>query len=216
MESGAADERDVIFARAQRHSRRVTVLKRAVPAIAVVLGLGFLGFTYVVSPAAVLIDVAESAISNGRLVMASPKLEGFTPDNKPYSMTALRAFQDLKDVNQIELEEISATLPYENDIATLTAPRGFYDRTANTFEIKGEMQIKTEAGLSAQLNSAFVDITKASVKSEMPVEVKLDGGTVAADSLEVQNGGKILIFDKRVRVTVEGSYGKSQPKTDGS
>lgn len=209
--------RDQAFARAQRHSRRVGWLKTTVPLIAIIIGVGFFGYSYMVSPNSVSIDVAESAISNGRLVMASPKLEGFTQDNRPYSMKAVRAFQDLKDMGLIELEDISAELPFDNnDIAMLSAPGGLYNRNNNTLDLNGDLAIKTKNGMSAKLKSAFVDIATGSVRTDLPVEINMNGTSVTAESMQVRQHGKIMVFDKRVRMVIDDTKGKTQPKTDGS
>lgn len=215
--SAFTEERDKAFARARKHSRRVNLLKVALPLTAAVIAVGFIAYSYIVTPASVSINVAESAVSNGRLVMASPKLEGFTKDNRPYSMSATRAFQDLNDMEQIELEQISAKLPFDGDtIATLTAPGGLYDRGKNTLDLKGDLVIKTDDGMSARLKSAFVDIATGSVRTDEPVDIQMNGTSVKADSLHVQENGKILVFDKRVRMVLDPSRAKSQAKADGS
>ena len=213
----SAADRDRAFARAKRHSRRVSLLKTALPVAAIVLGAIFVAYSYAVTPASVSINVAQSAISDGRLVMASPKLEGFTKDNRPYSMSAVRAFQDLNDMGLIELENISAELPFDADnVATMSSPGGLYDRNKNTLDLKGDLSIRTKDGMSAKLKSAFVDIATGSVRTDHPVEIKMNGASVSADSMQVQNNGSIMVFDKRVRMVIDDSYGKSRPKADGS
>lgn len=212
-----ARERDKAFARAKQHSRRVNLLKVALPLAAAAIAIGFVAYSYVVTPGSVSINVAESAISNGRLVMASPKLEGFTQDNRPYSMSATRAFQDLNDMGLIELEQISARLPFDGDnIAVLTAPGGLYNRDRNTLDLKGDLEIKTQDGMSARLKSAFVDIATGSVQTDQPVDIQMKGTSVQADSLRVEQNGKILVFDKRVRMVVDPSREQAQTKADGS
>lgn len=214
-----AGDRDEAFARAKRHSRRVNWLKIAIPVVAIVTAVGFIGYSYVVSPASVSINVADSTISkDGKLVMANPKLEGFTQDNRPYSMTAERALQDLKDMGLIELETIRANLPFDaNNTATLTSPGGLYNRNNNTLDLnKGDLTIKTSDGMSAKLKSAFVDITKGSVRTDLPVVINMNGGKVTANSLQVRNNGKIMVFDKRVRMVIDQTGDKAKQKTDGT
>ena len=47
--------------------------------------------------------------------MANPKLDGFTKENLPYSMTATRALQDFDKNGIIDLEGIDARLPVSAD-----------------------------------------------------------------------------------------------------
>src|SRR5262245_50493814 len=78
--------REAEFHSARHHSRRVRFLKVVLPSLAAAMALGFLGYSYLSKPVRLSMDVASSAISNGKLVMSNPKLEGFTKDNLPYSM----------------------------------------------------------------------------------------------------------------------------------
>ena len=214
---GASEGRDEAFRRAQRHSRRVSMLKWALPTIGGAIAVGFAVYAYVITPLKVDIDVSGAALSDGRLVMASPKLEGFTKENRPYSMVAERAFQELTDTGVIELEKLSASLPFTNDAtATVTAAQGFYDRAANTLELKGALNIKTTDGMSARLESAMVDIGKGTVTTDQPVDIRLKGGQVQAETMKVLERGKRLVFDKRVRMVLEPAPIENPPKASGS
>jgi lipopolysaccharide export system protein LptC len=207
----------VAFARAKRHSRHVSILKTALPVAAVAIGLAFVAYSYAVTPAKVSVNVSESAISNGKLVMASPKLEGFTKENRPYSMTAIRAYQDLKNPHLIELEDILAKLPYdESNFASIEAAGGFYDQKGNTLEMKSGLTVKTTDGMSVDLKSAYIDIAKGDLKTRDPVDIKLNGTSIQADSMSIEDQGKVMVFDKRVRMVVEPQRMNALRKADGS
>lgn len=204
------------FRNAKRHSRRVSFLKLVLPLAAVMIGAGFLAYSYAVTPAKVSLNVADSAISDGKLVMASPKLEGFTKLNKPYSMTALRAYQDLTKPGLIELEEVSAKLPYDaEDYATIEASRGFYDQQANTLLLENGLTVSTTDGMSVKLDTAYIDIAQGNLKTDLPVDIQLKGSRIQADSMNIQDQGQKMVFDKRVRMVVEPRDAATE-KTDGS
>ncbi|MCO5064146.1 MAG: LPS export ABC transporter periplasmic protein LptC [Rhizobiaceae bacterium] len=215
----ASDDGAVKFAafrNAQRHSRRVSVLKFVLPLAAILIATGFFAYSYAVTPAKVSLDVADSAISDGKLVMASPKLEGFTKLNKPYSMTALRAYQDLTKPGLIELEDVSAKLPYdEENFATIEASHGFYDQQANTLQLENGLTVTTTDGMSVKLNTAHIDIAKGNLKTDLPVDIQLKGSRIQADSMSIQDQGQRMVFDKRVRMVVEPRDASLQ-KADGS
>src|SRR3954467_4318006 len=86
-----AGTRGDAFDRAQRHSRRVRVLKFAVPVLAAGIAVAFPVYSYLAAPINISIQADGTAFADGKLVMANPKLNGFTKDKLPYSLTALRA-----------------------------------------------------------------------------------------------------------------------------
>ncbi|MCU0790632.1 MAG: hypothetical protein MUE79_06220, partial [Nitratireductor sp.] len=82
------------FARAQRHSRRVRFLKLALP-VGGALSIILLIVAYAVSQFALpSIDPGEARVMDGKLVMNNPKITGTDSQNRPYSLTAVRAVQD--------------------------------------------------------------------------------------------------------------------------
>lgn len=197
-------EQSAAFALAERHSRRVQILKVALPATAAALVLGFAVFSYVRTPVSAPVAAAENTIVDGKLVMARPQLEGLTNDNRPYEMLAERAIQEIASPGVINLEAISAKLPlYTNDWVSIDAPAGIYDRDRNTLAMKDPFRIKTTNGLSATINSAFVDMGKGTMKSDAPVDIVVNGTRLTADTMSVLEKGKLFVFDKRVRLVIE-------------
>ncbi|MBL8580952.1 MAG: LPS export ABC transporter periplasmic protein LptC [Rhizobiaceae bacterium] len=197
-------DRTEAFAHAQRHSRKVRLLKFVLPLLAVVIALGFLGYTYVVSPREVVMQIEAQSVEDGKIVMANPKLSGVTKDDRPYSMTALRAIQDFSRQTVIELEKIDARLPFDSDSwASVEAERGIYDSQANTLDLPNPISIRSDRGLVARLESAFIDVGKGEMTTTRPVEISLDGSQITSDSMQVVDNGKVLIFEKRVRVNID-------------
>lgn len=192
------------FVNAQRHSRRVRALKIVLPVIGVVIAAGFTGYSYLITPPKVSVDVTGTAIKDGKLVMANPRLDGFTKENLPYSMTAIRAIQDMKDGGVIALEQIDATFPVnEKNSATVDAPSGLYDREKNTLDITDEMTVTTTDGMVAQFKSAFLDIGKGVLKTTEPVDIRTAGSHISADSMTLSEGGKVMVFENRVRMQID-------------
>jgi lipopolysaccharide export system protein LptC len=163
----------------------------------------FVAASAALTPVKVNVATDDSAYANGKLVMANPKLEGVTKDNRPYSMNAVRAIQDLKSQDVIELEDISAKLPMNaEDWVSVDAKKGTYDRLANTLNVTSPLTVKTTDGMTAQLTSAFVDISKGNLETAQPVEIVLNGTQVQADSMKVFEKGKVLVFENRVRMHI--------------
>ncbi len=208
--------REAEFNSAQNHSRRVRLLKLGLPLLAVVMALGFFGYSYMSAPVMLDMDVTSSAISDGKLVMANPKLEGFTKDNLAYSMTASRALQSLGNTGRIELEDIKAKLPVDaGNWASIDAKGGVYDSAKNTLDITSDIVVTTTDGMVAKLKSAFIDIGKGDLKTGDAVDIVLKGTKIAADSMTVLENGKVLVFEKRVRMQISPDSFKAAQKANG-
>ncbi len=161
-----ANSRAEAFGRAERHSRRVRRLKVALPLLAILLVAGFVGYSFLSTPPSVAIQTEGQAFAEGKLVMNSPKLEGFTKDGRPYSVNATRATQDFDKQDIINLDGIDAKMPVEADNwAKVEAVSGIYDRTANTLDVPTDILVTTTDGMVAKLKSAFLDINGGSLKS---------------------------------------------------
>lgn len=204
------------FDRARRHSGHVRLLKLVLPAAAVLMVAAFVGRSWLSAPPGVSVNLGGTAIEDGRLVMADPRLDGFTSDNRAYSMTAARAVQDIGSSGRIDLERIDAKLPFdERSWMTVAAESGVYDRDANTLAIDSEMKVKTDTGITALFRSATVDMATGSLDTADPVDITLDGARIEADSLSVRDRGAVMIFENRVRMQIDGGRLQAAAKPDG-
>lgn len=208
--------RDRAFARARRHSRRVRLLRILLPSLAVIVVAGFVGATQV-SRTTDLSALGNIAIEDGKVVMSNPKLEGVNRDNLPYSMTAERAVQDGLTGGPVRLEGIDARLPFDrSNYAQVDSASAIYDRERNTLVFDAETTVTTTSGLTATLQSAQLDIEKGDLTTSDPVAISLEGTDIAADGMTVVENGKVLIFEKRVKVAIEPSRVRTPEKMNGA
>jgi lipopolysaccharide export system protein LptC len=192
------------FHRAQKHSRRVRVLKFAVPLLAVAIAVAFPVYSYLAAPVSVSIQADGTAFSDGKLVMANPKLNGFTKQKLPYSLTATRATQDVGKQGIIDLDGIDAKLPVASDnVVAVNAAHGIYDRDHNTMDLTSDVSVTTSDGMVAKFKSVFLDMGKGSMKTSNPVDVSRGGSRITADSMSVEDNGRLVVFENRVRVNID-------------
>jgi lipopolysaccharide export system protein LptC len=192
------------IASARRHSGFVRALKIALPLIAVIMIAGFGLRAWLAVPDGLSVDFGATVIEDGRLVMANPRLDGFTRDNRAYSVVAARAFQDVGNTQRIDLEGISGRLPFDaENWADIEASFGTYDRAADRLDISGGLTVSTANGLVARLQTAEVGIADGSLASGDPVEIELDGSRISADSLSVRDRGTVIVFESRVRMEID-------------
>jgi lipopolysaccharide export system protein LptC len=202
--------RDAAFRRAVSHSRKVRVLKLALPVAAIVIAGSFAAYSYISVPGTVSFDVSESAYSDGKLVMANPKLEGFTKDNKPYRMSATRALQHADNSSVIDLEGIDARLPFSGEnFATIGADHGVFNYDQRTLDISSPITVSTTDGMTATLQSAYVDMIQGLLNTDKPVSINLAGVSLSADAMRVTENGRVLVFESRVRLELKPDRFKS-------
>lgn len=203
------------FVAAERHSRRVRVLRRAIPlgmalAVAFLVARSFIGFIGG-------IDASTEGVSiQGRkIVMDKPKLSGFKRDGRSYELTASTATQDLKTPNMVELDRLTARMQTGNDgWANLAGARGLYDSKVERLEVDGGLTVKTETGLDARLQDAQIEFKAGTIVTDKPVEVKMPQGAVEAERMQVLDNGRKLVFEGRVR-SVFVNAGARGNKADG-
>ncbi len=192
------------FVSANRHSRQVRFLKLAVPAVSLAAAAFFASATFFRSEAPVAVSTDSVSLADGRIVMANPKLDGITGDKRPYKMKAERAYQEVKKDGLVELEKITAELPFgDKTTASLTAGGGFFDNSLNRLDLAKDILLVTSDGMQAKLKSARIDISKNGLSTSEPVDITTNGSHITADSMQISEGGKLLVFDKRVRLTID-------------
>lgn len=209
------DPRSRAYARARRHSRTVRVLKFAIPAGAAVAIATVLAIA-VFDPFGRLggLSVGPVRLSGTKLTMESPRLTGFRKDSRGYEVTATTATQDVRRPTVVELTDMRARLATDDGggMAHVEADTGVFDTQNERLDLKQNVKVRTDAGQEVLLRSATVDFKAGVVRSREPVAVKFPGGTIDADSLDVQDHGKVMTFTGRVRTVFEGGEPKPSAK----
>ena len=212
----ANPSREKAFRVAQSHSRKVRLLKITLPILAILMAAAFFGYSWILSPPGIDVQLEGAAFADGKLVMANPKLDGLSNGDRPYTMTAARAVQELDNQGMIELEQINAKLPVaKTDWAVVKAERGRYDRSKNTLEMTNDITVTTSDGMVARLNSALVDIDKGNLQTSDPVDIERPGTRIRSDSMTILQNGKVLVFEKRVRMHIDPGQVKAAAQTTG-
>lgn len=205
------------YAAALRHSRRVRLLKIAFPAATLFAIAVFVGTTMIsrVLPEGASVDSA--AISEGKLVMSNPVMTGQMGDDQSYSVKALRAVQDLSAQSVIRLEDIVADFPFNGtEMAVLSAISGIYNRDEEFLSLNQPFTVTTEAGMTAELSSAHIDIKSGKLSSDQQVKIDTDKATLIAQSLTMENNGATITFDNGVRMTIKPGAVKAATDRKGS
>lgn len=200
----ASHKTNKVFARAQKHSRRVRFLKVVLPVCALVLAGVFSWFTFFSVPKLTDIIVLNGEEeSDNKLVMTAPKVEGYTNDNRLYSMTAARAVQDSQRTGLIELEDIAATLPFgDRGQAFIDAEGGVFDNINGRLQFFRPFTVRTSDGIIAHLLSADINIGTSQLKTTDKVEIRSKTEILTANGMRVLDNGHVVMFDGGVRLVI--------------
>lgn len=192
------------FDRARRHSGMVRFLKLALP-LGGALALAIIAIAYYVSLAVLPdLDIDGASIEQGKLVMNNPTLAGTDGNGRPYSLSAERATQDADNPARVSLVSIKAKMPVSDSaFAHITAATGIYDTAGKTLELGGTIAVDMDDGMTIRLEDASIDIEKGSLRTEKPVVVDTGRARVSAESLTLEDRGKKIIFENRVRMTLQ-------------
>jgi lipopolysaccharide export system protein LptC len=209
--TGAVDEtgdkQARAFRAAQRHSWRVRLLRRALPAAAIG-GFVLLLLGTWLDPLRLYrklpVEFSRITISGNKLTMEAPKLTGFTRDKRPYVVTADSAAQDLTKPDLVELTNINGQVEQaDRGMTELRAKSGLYDMKAEHIHVFDGVEIRASGGYRANLREAFFEVRKGHIVSKDPVDVVFPEGNLQASRLEIFDHGAKAVFDGGVTMTVK-------------
>lgn len=209
--TGGRRDNEHAFERAMRHSRRVRVLRRAIPvAIALIIGAVILVRWF--DPLRVLIrlptDSGTLVISGSKITMEAPKLTGYTRDSRWYELTARSAAQDITKPNVVELHDVRAKVEAEDkSMMHLTATEGTFDRKIGILTLGRSITLKSTNGYELRLKEAVIDTGTGAIASNKPVVVQMQQGTLNANGLEVVQAGEVVRFNGGVVMNLLGDKG---------
>lgn len=213
LEFLSIDRGEHAYEAAQRHSGYVKFWKMALPATGFVIILGISGALLANSMFAPEAEVASISLDDGNLVMENPELNGFDKNQRAYSLTALRAVQDVANPTRIALEKISAELPIDDTVsASIDAGNGIYDAELKTLILDKKIEVTTTSGLRLNLDDANIDIGEGVLSTSGAVVATSPQADISADSLSVSDNGNRIVFNGTVRMVLRP--GKLQNLSD--
>jgi lipopolysaccharide export system protein LptC len=208
------------FRIAKRHSRRVRLLRVAIPTLVVLLVLGFAAVTWF-NPLRIVAKLPHGAgtltISGTKVTMELPRIAGYTRDARAYELSAQSADQDLTRPENVELKGIAAKVALQNDaFVEMSAARGLYNSKAEQLRLGESIVLKSSSGYEARLSDALIDMRSGQIVSDKPVEVKLLNGVLNARRLEVAEQGAMVRFSGGVTMTLDLSRDPATGSVTGS
>lgn len=204
-------DREKAFRDAGRHSSRVRLLRRAI-LIGSVGALAAFVVNTVFDPFGRLpqgVSLAQATLNGTRITMDLPKLNGYRKDGRPYELRARSGVQDVRTPKIIELNEVDAKLEMaDKSSVRIVSPTGVFDSGAELMRLmsdaaSGGIRITSTSGYDIVMRSASMDFKSGAVVSSEPVTVKMNNGSVRADSLDIANNGAVVSFIGNVRSVIQ-------------
>ena len=194
------------YRKAMSHSRRVKRLRVLLPVGALAVTLVFVAVSLVRSLMPEELQIESAKIEDGKVVMEKPAIAGRNSEGVRYSLRAERALQDIKTPNMITLETIAAAVPVNDTVlARVVATSGIFDRAANLLNLDKPFTLNLSSGIDAQFGSANLDIAGGTMTTDDPVAIQTKGASIVANSLEMKDKGRTMIFTGAVKLNIEPS-----------
>lgn len=191
------------FRKAQRHAKRVKLLKLVLPIVGVMIILAVAAALIIRQVLLPDLDIGEIALQDGKLVMENPNLNGLDKEKRPFSLSAAKAIQDSDQPKRVELVSIDARLPMDDTVfADVKAGNGIYDAEDKTLVLTKTVNVVTSDGMVLTLQDADVDIDEGSLVTLNPIVATSQKADISSQSLKVEDNGKRLVFEGTVRMTL--------------
>jgi lipopolysaccharide export system protein LptC len=180
-----------------RHSRRVALLKRVLPAIGVTLLLLIAVWPRLAPlwerirlnfPA---IDLREAR----QLRMVNPHYAGVDRLGRPFLVTAAvgRQVPDRQDLMSLEAPRADMKMHADADVV-ITAATGIYQSQTQLLDLFGEVTLVHQDGTRFVTDTARVDVANNAAEGTDPVEGHGPSGDVKAEGFRILGKGDTIIF----------------------
>jgi lipopolysaccharide export system protein LptC len=202
-----------------RHSRRVALLKRVLPAIGVALLLLIAMWPRLaplwermrlVFPA---IDLREAR----QLRMINPHYAGIDRLGRPFAVTAAvgRQVPDRQDLMSLEAPQADMKIHRDVDIV-VTAATGIYQSPVQLLDLFGHVTVVHQDGTRFVTDTARVDVANGTAEGSDPVVGHGPSGDVNAAGFQILGNGDTIIFTGKSDMLLRGAApgtAKSAPPT---
>jgi lipopolysaccharide export system protein LptC len=181
----------------KRHSGRVRVLRRLLPALCVALLTLLVGWATVKG---LLLREGAKTHAEGAIRMVNPFFQGRTEAGRPFLVRAKTAVRDDVDANKVTLEEPVFTVGADaKDQTTVRAKQGLYRDDTKVLDLRGAVTLDDFRGNHFVTEHALVDTRMGNVDGDTPIQGHGPLGALSASSYAVHDNGLYAHFEGRVR-----------------
>ncbi|MEW5423386.1 LPS export ABC transporter periplasmic protein LptC [Amorphus sp. 3PC139-8] len=200
--AGARRERQRRAAR--RHTRLVKTLRLVLPLTGLAIVVVTFGMAAVQSFLPIP-GIGSINVTSEGLEMNDPNLAGRLNDGRAYHVRAGKAVQSFADTSRIALTDLVATLAESDDqTVTMNSRSGLFDTDDEWLTLNDGIVLTTTDGYKVDLSNATLDFKAGSMVSDEPVNITSEKFDLSANSVDIQDEGKVVRFVGDVHLTLRG------------
>ena len=191
-----------------RHSRRVALLKRVLPAIGVALLL-LIAVWPRLAPLWERMRLAFPAIDlreARQLRMLNPHYAGVDRLGRPFVVTAAigRQVPDRQDLMSLEAPRADLKMHAGADVV-VTAATGVYQSSAQLLDLFGQVTLVHQNGTRFVTDTARVDVANSTAEGADPVVGQGPSGDVNAAGFQILGKGETIMFTGKSDMLLRGA-----------
>lgn len=135
--------------------------------------------------------------------MSKPRLQGVDDNQQPYTVTADQAIQ--QDADHVDLTKLQADISLKDGSwVNIIANSGAMNVTGKTIDLKGNVQMYHDSGVTFITEAAMVDFGNGMITGDSQINGQGGTGTLRADSFKIWSKQKVLRFNGHVKVVING------------
>lgn len=167
----------------------------------------------VVIPKAELVQQPQNEIGENELL--NPHYETIDSNQKPVSVTAIRALQNQQNPNLIKLDQPNADLEMKDGAkVNIKAQNGTYEQDTQKLFLQNNVTIKHSSGYELSAEELRVDMVTQQAFSDKNVTIDGPAATIEATGLEGSVDNGILTFKGPAKLILKPT--KNTPPTNGT
>ncbi|MCS5596884.1 MAG: LPS export ABC transporter periplasmic protein LptC [Alphaproteobacteria bacterium] len=134
--------------------------------------------------------------SIGKNELLDPRFDTYDKEGRPYTITAVRAFQTMDNSDVIYLEKpVADSTMSDGAWIALESVSGVYNQLAQTLELEGKVKLYHDAGYSLLMEQLDIDLKQNIAVSNVDVAGQGPIGTLQAKGMTANGADNILIFN---------------------
>ncbi|HEY1710075.1 MAG TPA: LPS export ABC transporter periplasmic protein LptC [Rhizomicrobium sp.] len=194
---------------AERYSRFVTWMKRALPLGAGIVVLAVVAYALVPRPTERGVSLTYGSIDRIKndLAMMKPRLTGADERGNPFVITADIAIQDKKNAHRAKMKKLEAdTTLQDGRWLSATAENGFIDSDTGKLALDGGIAVFTDSGYELHTSAMDVDLKKNFFSGTHTVTGQGPTGTLKADRFWIDRRKQLIQLSGNVHTTLYSSH----------
>lgn len=188
------------------YTRAVRWMRLALPLIAVAMIGLLMAWPHIRDTMTVVQREAAIAPAVGANELLNPRFESKDSENRPFTVTAKRAVQSIRDPEVVILEHPMADIILEDGAwMAAEARNGAWRQKEEKLVLEGDVRLFHDKGYEVKTPKLLIDLQSRHAWSDQPVQGQGPAGTLQASGLEARAAEGVLLFTGPVKLVLNRS-----------